>query len=1157
MKNTTLMLMLVCSILCGTHVQAADALEQGFKTPPESAKPWVYWMWMNGNLTKEGITADLEAMHRVGISGALIMSVSAFIPPGRVDFMTDEWRGMLQHALREADRLGIKINLNNADGWAGSCGPWNTIEHSMQVLTSSETRIAGPCRYARKLPAPPAKKADAELSTPEANTPYYRDIAVYALRSPDGDTSTMRECKPVVTAGDSKFEGAKVVDGRSGTVSPLPLPEPGKPQYIQLQFAKPFTARACILHTKPGAQAESGELMVSDDGVTYTRAGSLAMAIRTQSDVMAETAFQPVSGKFYRIVFTKVHPKSKLPGMMNVAEIELFHEVRVPDWRDKAGFTYRYSSGSINADWPSTGALRGEDIVDVTKFLSADGTLNWDVPPGNWIILRVGHTTTGRVGHPCTPNGTGLECDKMSKEAMDIHFAGFLGKMIKEAGALTGKTLFATHIDSWEQGVQNWTPKFREEFLARRGYDPLKFLPVEFGYAVDSAEVSERFLLDFRTTCADLIADNYFGYLRTLANKHGMLFSSEAYGGDFDNFRCALQADIPMGEFWVGKNTARTIVAPVSAGHAAGKKIIAAEAFTAGLGDGAVLPWNSGWRDYPFALKALGDRMYAGGINRFILSSSCQEPWTNRLPGMTFGPYGIHFERTSTWFEQSTAWLSYLSRCQYLLQEGLFAADCCVLRSEVGPNFSQVAKNIHFDGYGYDYVSSEILLTMTIHDGLLRLPSGMQYRVLVLSDGDRMTPAATRNIRELVRDGAVVLGPKPVKSPSLQNYPDCDKEVKAIADEVWGDCDGKAKQEHSYGKGRVFWGKPLAAVFSAIRLAPDFESKSAAGETKINWIHRRAGDAEVYFVASETNVQTTVDATFRVTGKIPEFWYPDTGRIETVGVWKTENGRTIVPIKFDPCGSVFVVFRKAGTPGITALTGADSAIRVSPSGAELVACENGRYEVTSAAGAKSVEVTGVPKPLAVTGPWQVSFPPKLGAPPSAVFEKLISWPEHTEEGIKYFSGSATYTKEIDIPVTMVKKDLELSLDLGQVEVIAEVNVNGKDAGILWKLPFRTDITALVKPGKNTLKIRVTNLWINRLIGDEFKPPYLKWETTGKFGFGGPLEWPDWVKDGGPVPDTGRVTFATWQHWTKEDKPVPSGLLGPVTIRAAEVKKIKL
>ncbi len=350
----------------------------------------------------------------------------------------------------------------------------------------------------------------------------------------------------------------------------------------------------------------------------------------------------------------------------------------------------------------------------------------------------------------------------------------------------------------------------------------------------------------------------------------------------------------------------------------------------------------------------------------------------------------------------------------------------------------------------------------------------------------------------------------------------------------------------------------LAAVFSAIGLAPDFECKSAAGETKINWIHRRAGDAEVYFVASETNIPVTVDATFRVTGKVPEFWCPDTGRIETVGIWKTENGRTTVPIKFDPCGSVFVVFRKAGTPEITALTGAAGAqIRVLPKAAELVASENGRYEVTSAAGTKSVEICNVPAPLTVTGPWNVSFPPKLGAPPSAVFEKLISWPEHAEEGIKYFSGSATYTKEIDLPAAMVKKDLELLLDLGKVEVIAEVNVNGKDAGILWKPPFKADITALVKPGKNTLKIRVTNLWINRLIGDEFKPPYLTWKSTGKWDVGAPLEWPDWVKDGGPVPDTGRITFATWHHWSKEDKPVPSGLIGPVTIQAAEVKKIKL
>ena len=1143
--------MLVCSILCGTHVQAADALEKGFKTPPESAKPWQYWFWMNGNITKEGITADLEAMKRVGIGGALIFNLSSRIPSGRVDFMTDEWRGMFLHAVREADRLGIEISMNNGEGWAGSGGPWNTVENSMQVLTSSKARIAGPCKYVKKLPEPPVTRIlEAEANPPREIAPYYRDIAVIAFRTPDSDAVTMRDCSPVVTASDPGFEGAKVMDGDPETGSTLQASKSKEQQFVQFEFAEPFTAQALTITTMPSAPMFKGILQVSADGIKYANVTNFISFKNGAPAATIGISFAPVAGKFYRVIFTKPEPEGN-----SFAEIELHQGLRIPNWGEKAGFIGILQTTVSDKNWPSSaGAVPRNGIVDITKSLAPDGTLSWDVPAGRWTILRIGHTTTGKGSNPATPKGFGLECDKMSKEALDAHFSGFIGKLAKDTGALAGKSFVATHVDSWEPGTQNWTPKFREEFKARRGYDPLLFLPAALGYPVESAEVSERFLWDYRRTCADLIADNYYGYLQTLAKKHGFILSGETYGNtrNMDNFQCALRCDIPMGEFWVNRlaHSGSSKIA-ASAAHVAGRKITAAESFTAVMGD-------SSWREHPFLLKALGDKYYAVGLNRLVIASPCHQPWTNRLPGMTFGPWGIHFERTTTWFEQSTAWLSYLSRCQYLLQEGSFAADFCVMIDENAPNTPLLPKTAVIKGYSYDFLNSEILLTATVRDGAVRLPSGMQYRVLVLSENNGyMTPAVARKIHELVRDGAVVIGPKPERSPSLQDYPKCDREVQTIAAEVWDDCDGKAKQEHLYGKGRVFWGKPLAAVFSAIGLAPDFECKSAAGETKINWIHRRAGDAEVYFVASETNIPVTVDAAFRVSGKVPEFWYPDTGRIETVGVWKTENGRTIVPIKFEPCGSVFVVFRKSGAPNITALTGATGAqIRALPKGDELVASENGRYEIKSAAGIKSVEVTNVPAALTVTGPWEVSFPPKLGAPPSAVFEKLISWPEHTEEGIKYFSGSATYTKEIDIPATMVRKDLELSLDLGRVEVIAEVNVNGKNAGILWKPPFKTDITALVKPGKNTLKIRVTNLWINRLIGDEFKPPYLQWGIVQRVP-GGPVEWPDWVMDGGPVPDTGRVTFTTWQYWKKENKPVPSGLLGPVTIQATEVKRIKL
>ncbi|MEI8205452.1 MAG: glycosyl hydrolase, partial [Kiritimatiellales bacterium] len=1062
-------ILLLVGLLVGVSSGAETILQERFESPPDSAKPRVYWMWMNGNITKEGITLDLEAMKRVGVGGALIMNVSHSIPAGRVEFMTDEWRAMFSHAVREANRLGIELSMNNDDGWTGSGGPWNTAEHSMQILTSSEARLAGPAKISQKLPMPPVTRSSSDLGgatagAPAELAPYYRDIAVLAFKAPADDHATMRECAPVVTGSDKGFDAEKVVDGDWQTGSTLPPPAPGKPQYIQFEFPEPFSAQSLLLRTLPGRQAHSGEVMISRDGTAYTSVAKFDIPSQHIFASMLGLSFPSSQARYWRIVFTK-SDKGARPGQpLGLAEVELYQGARIPRWGQKAG--YVRGSSLIETNWSEKAetAVRRDGIIDLTKLLAADGTLTWDAPAGNWIVLRIGHTTTGKSNHPSTKNGIGLECDKMSKEALEAHYGAFIKKIAGDAGALAGKSLIATHIDSWEVGPQNWTAKFREEFKARRGYDLLPYLPATLGHVVESADVSERFLWDYRRTCADLIADNYAGHLKTLANRQGLALSHEAYGcANLNYFQCAIRSDMPMSEFWFGRDVGICKHA-ASAAHAIGRKFTGAEAFTADAN-------MSGWRDYPSALKAIGDTMFADGINRLVFHRWALQPWTNRLPGMTFGQNGIHFERTTTWFEQSTAWLTYLARCQYLLQEGSFAADYCLFVGEDAPEGVGRGKpSISPAGYDYDLINDEVLYTATVKEGRIVLPSGMTYRMLVLPGNVFMTPEFAQKIRELVQDGALVYGRKPERSPSLSGYPECDAEVSRIAAEVWGDCDGKTKPDHTFGAGKVFSGKGLADVFSGIGLAPDFEWKSAEGPAKVNWIHRRAGDADVYFVANATNVQVTVDAIFRVTGKVPEFWYPDTGRIETAGVWKTENGRTTVPIKFDPCGSVFVVFRKAGTPGFTALTGANSAktagaqIRMSSNAAELVASANGRYEMSSAAGTKSVEVTGVPEPLTVTGPWEVSFPPNLGAPPAAVFGKLISWPDHPDEGIKYFSGSATYTKEIDIPAGMMKNDLELSLDLGQVEVIAEVNVNGKAAGILWKPPFKTDITALVKPG---------------------------------------------------------------------------------------------
>ncbi|MBN1588294.1 MAG: hypothetical protein JW888_02140, partial [Pirellulales bacterium] len=649
----------------GVSACAQQNLHAGFQSPPEEARPWVYWFWMNGNLTKEGITADLEAMRRVGIGGTLIMSVSTGIPPGKVDFLSPEWRELFAFAAREADRLGLQIIMNNDDGWTGSGGPWNTVENSMQVLTSREFRVRGPKKLDEVLPRPPAK------------LDYYRDIAVLAIPTP--------------SAGDASIK-----------------------------------------------------------------------------DLRAKTA---ASRK------DRIEPSLGEPAIASVPR---------------------------------------EKVLDLSSKLDADGRLRWDVPKGNWTLLRLGHTTNGKKNHPCSPQGVGLECDKLSKEAMDAHFKGLLAKLIADVGPLAGKSLIGTHVDSWEVGCQNWTPKLREEFTARRGYDPTPYLATLVGHVVESPEVSERFLWDYRKTLAEMMADNYFGHLRELVKKHGMVMSVEAYGsGNFDNFQCASRTDIPMAEFWVDwPRYNKTGKWAASAGHTKGCRIIAAESFTATDHCGK-------WQNHPYRLKMLGDLMYTSGVNRFVFHRYAMQPWMDRWPGMTFGKWGTCIERTLTWFEPGRAWFKYLARCQYLLQQGQFVADLCCFHGESAPNRVLDRGELRPalpNGYDYDGCNDEVIMRMAVKDGRITLPSGMSYRVLVLSESRFMTPELLGKVRDLVAEGAHVVGPRPEKSPSLANYPECDKQVERLANELWGDTSKPG--EKATGKGKVYWGKSLEQVFQELDILP-------------------------------------------------------------------------------------------------------------------------------------------------------------------------------------------------------------------------------------------------------------------------------------------------------------------------------------------------
>lgn len=1143
------------------------ALESGFLNPPDDAWPWVFWFASDGNITREGITADLEAMHRVGIRGVLYMEVDQNVPKGPARFLSPEWRELIQHAMKEATRLGMAIDMNNDGGWCGSGGPWIPPELSMQMLVWSE------------VPAEGGREFSAALPQPKVVRDFYRDICVLAFPTPTSEHVSMASRSPKISHGlDRKsFDADNLMNGNLASVSYVPLPPKGETQYINIDFPEPFKAQALSFGIDRWGTQVQGELQVSEDGKNYQTVRETTFRWPTTS-----INFPEKISRHFRVVLKD--PASSwgdpMPHGFPVGELKLHAGPRVEDIPAKAAYgRLEYSEYMVAEPADSAGStVRRDQLVDLSGKMDSSGHLKWQVPEGKWTIVRFGHTSTGKLNHPAPEESLGLECDKLSKKALDVHFDGLMGVLLKDQAEVGSNALQITHIDSWETGAQNWTPGFREEFKKRRGYDPVPFLPLLTGRIVDSPSLSERFLWDLRRTVADMLLENYADHMRELAYKNGLKLSIEAYGwGPLDEVAFGGRADIPMGEFWMGNEGLNGLWADIpltwtkemaSSGHVYGKPIIGAEAFTS-------ITRFAKWQNHPYEMKPVGDWAFTQGINRFIFHRYSMQPWMNRAPGMTMGPWGVNYERTNTWWEKSGAWHTYLARCQYLLQKGRFAADIAVLGGENGPNSfpTQASQNPHVpEGFDYDQLPPEMLMKADFRDGRLALPSGMTYRILVLPPARTITPELLGKIRELVLKGLTVVGPRPQASPSLRNYPRCDEEVARLAEELWGATDGAEVFESRVGEGRVILNKPLIDVFKGMSLPPDLSSTGVTIGNQLRFIHRTMDGEDVYFVASSLPEARRFQCQFRVQGKRPELWWPDSGKIEPVEVFEERDGITRVSLALGPCGSVFVVFRSDAGTG-------DSIVSVRRDGMEisgipetpvahyqlshccgtvrrdgtqysLDTTQSGVYELRLKNGrVLKAEVPFLPEPLEIRGPWDLSFPKGWGAPDQVSLDRLISWTEHSNSGVKYFSGTATYRTTFQVPKSMLAPGRRVHLDLGRVAVIAQMKVNGKDAGVFWKPPFSADVTNLFREGNNELAVEVVNLWPNRLIGDDFLPNDSEWnEKTWIRGGGVLARYPKWLLEGKPSP-TGRFTFAPWKLWTKDDALLVSGLLGPVTLRA--------
>jgi hypothetical protein len=824
---------------------------------------------------------------------------------------------------------------------------------------------------------------------------------------------------------------------------------------------------------------------------------------------------------------------------------------RVHQWQPKTG--QRGGRAGRQPDLtpaPDGAAIATDAIIDISAYMSKDGILEWDAPPGRWKILRLGHTPTGSTNNPSADSGQGLEIDKLRREGLDVHWKEGIEPILNHLGPLVGKSFNNILVDSYEAGLHHWTPRLREEFKKRRGYDPTPYLLTLTGRLVGDGPTTDRFLWDFRRTIADLFAENYYGYFADISHDHGLFFSTEPYTSCFEGLQIAAKTDIPTGEFWADGGYSFSLRLAASLAHINGRAVAGAEAFTAA-------PHIARWENHPGSLKTVGDWAWSQGINRFILHSYPHQPWNDKFPGMTMGQYGCHFDRNNTWWEQGRAWIQYIKRSQFLLQSGENVADVLCFAGDAAPNGGVSRDDIKAAGYDYDACGTDIFAELKVQDGDIVLPSGKRYRILVMPDTEFLRPALARKVRDLVRNGATIVGPKPKYTPSLGGFPNSEKEVVSIGEEIWGECHGIAATSNQFGKGEVFSGIAPAKVLKSLNIAPALKIPSDCPE--LVWIHRRADDADIFFISNQSGKNVNTIAGFRSVGKKPELWDAVQGVIKDAPGWTVENKHTKVPLNLMPAESVFIVFRSDGNPASDPYISVENSLQkrndslwnigfVGGENVQLRTWYNGSHILNRASGkTKNINVTDIPETLKLSGSWKVEFQPGRGAPEETSFESLISWNKHSDKSIRYFSGTATYSMEVEIPKSFQAEDQEAWLDLGEVAVIAEVRLNGKNLGILWNKPYRIEVSKALQSGLNTLEIDVINLWVNRLIGDEQFTEDCEW-GEGKYL----THWPDWLTNGQQRPESSRVTFTTWKHWNKDDQLLPSGLIGPVTLRCAKL-----
>ena len=1002
-KTLTVFLTALAALFMGQQAMAdgLDVMQKKFTQTPKDQPLAVYWYWLDGNISEEGVVKDLQAMKTVGINRVQIGMIGdgQGAPHGKVRMFTKEWWKIMHTMFRTATELDIEVGLFNCPGWSQSGGPWVKPEQSMRYLAAVNDTIQGPVKFNAKLPS---LGKDGQ------------DVRVLAY-------PVMDCCSKTITADKVKSEKTVVLSSNEN-----------------------ITARSLVIHFADEGEGQM-DLAVRRNG-EWVAVDSYYLNRSNTNPNVGFTPLAPyrfslpeVEGSEFRVTLEE----SGFVGKIEISEkpqVEFYAEKTLakmfpnplPMWDD-----YLWRNQPEYAD---TDMLQASQVKDITANMAADGTLVWDVPEGTWVISRTGMLTTGVECSPAPVEGRGLETDKMSKEHIRAHFDNYLGKILERIPAEDRKTFRIVVEDSYETGGQNWTDNMIEAFKEAYGYDPVPYIPALSGTVVGSPDITDRFLWDLRRLVADMVAYEYVAGLREVSHEHGLTTWLENYGhwgfpGEFLQY--GGQSDEIAGEFWsFGDLGDIENKAASSCGHIYGKEKVWAESCTCG---------GSNFDLYPATMKQRVDRFFTEGINATLLHLYIQQP-DDRTPGINAW-FGNEFNRNNTWFWQLDTFLDYLKRCNYMLQQGRYIADVAYFIGEDAPKMTGVRNPEIPKGYSYDYINAEVLMTAKAKDGKLVLESGMEYSVLVLPKIETMRPELLAKIQQLVKDGVVLQGPAPLRSPSLENYPEADNQVEAMAAEMWQSKLYPFAEKVDYGKGYIYPNASLEQILADQGVQPDFTASDPM--LPVLFIHLNTEDGEVYFVSNQTEETITFDANFRVKGMQPELWDPETSEVRYLPQHKALTGVTAVPMTMAPLESAFVIFREP---------------------------------------AKEIEGENFPEAelvTAVDGPWTIAFEEGRGGPEQPVVtENLFDWIESENPQIKYFSGTATYTAKFNVDKL---PEEQTYIDLGDVMVMAKVRVNGQEAGGVWTTPYQVNVTDLLKEGENTLEVEVVNCWRNRIIG-EFSMP---------------------------------------------------------------------